>query len=175
MRARSRWLALLAAGSVLAALVASCTDNRGSVGADCLKNQDCVSGVCAELVCAAGPTYLDSEAPGDADEEASAQATPDGAATAEATAGGAEAAVRDVAPEAAPDATVDASPEAAPPPGDGSPGLPPDAGAETGADAAESSTPGGEAGTTGDDAESVSLLDGSTDVAAQAHLDGAAE
>ena len=99
MRARSRWLTPLAAGAV-GALVASCTASRGSIGADCLKDEDCISGVCAELTCAASPTYLDGEANLEPDAEASA----DGEEAADAP-------TTDVAVEAAPDAPLE-TPEA---------------------------------------------------------------
>jgi hypothetical protein len=187
MRARSRWLALLVAGPLSALLAASCTDDRGSIGDDCLKDEDCASGVCAELVCAAGPTYLDA-APAVAD----AEEMIDAAATSEAGA-------RDAASDSALDATLGTPPEAGVS-GDGSGGPNTDAGAESGpgasaesgpvtgteggsgngaesgSEAAAGSSPDAEAGMGGDDGGgAASPADASVDVAAQTHLDGAGE
>jgi hypothetical protein len=38
---------------------ASCTDARGALGEQCLKDQDCLSGICAQQLCAAAPPLLD--------------------------------------------------------------------------------------------------------------------
>jgi hypothetical protein len=55
------WIAL--AGSIAAAIVAACSESRFPLGADCLRNEDCLSGICAQQRCAAAPPYLDSEGP----------------------------------------------------------------------------------------------------------------
>ena len=76
MKLRRRGLALLGAAAVALALAESCADNRGSLGADCLKDEDCITGVCAQLVCVAAPQYLDGEAPVGSDAAASAEGSP---------------------------------------------------------------------------------------------------
>lgn len=198
MRARSRswlglpplpWVTPLAAGAVGALVAASCAANRGSIGDDCLKDEDCVSGVCAELTCAAGPTYLDGAANLEPDAEASA----DGEEAADAPA-------TDAVVEAAHDATL-ASPEAAVADtgvveggsSDGS--IPPlaDAGGEASAEAGESAMPEGGDTTGGVDASGAAeasidaspdapaeaspdaLPDAAPDASPDAHLDGASE
>jgi hypothetical protein len=45
---------------VVIGLLAACTDTRRSLGDDCLKNQDCLSGICSEYVCTAPPPLLDA-------------------------------------------------------------------------------------------------------------------
>jgi hypothetical protein len=37
-----------------------CVELRGQLGEECLKDEDCLSGVCAATRCAAAPTYLDA-------------------------------------------------------------------------------------------------------------------
>ncbi len=65
-RGRARALALVL--PVLAALASfgGCTESRRSNGDDCIKDEDCLSGICAQYVCtAAAPTTdeeLDAEA-----------------------------------------------------------------------------------------------------------------
>jgi hypothetical protein len=205
MRARSRsrlglrplpWVTPLAAGAVGALVAASCTASRGSIGDDCLKDEDCISGVCAELTCAASPTYLDGEANLETDAEASA----DGEETA-------DVAATDVAVEAAPDVTLE-TPEAAVDTGvveggssEGSMTPIADAGGEASVDAGQSATPDG--GTTtgavdassapdasidaspaaspdaspdaSSDASPAASSDASPDASSDAHLDGASE
>jgi hypothetical protein len=36
-------------------------ETRRPVGEECLKDQDCLSGVCAQLVCAAAPVVTDAQ------------------------------------------------------------------------------------------------------------------
>jgi hypothetical protein len=166
MRARTRWLAPLAAGAVGALVAASCTANRGSIGDDCLKDEDCTSGVCAELTCAASPTYLDGEANLAPDAEASA----DGEEAADALA-------PDAVVEAAPDATLEAPEAAVSDTGlaeSGSPDgpTPPltDAGGEASVDAGESAMLDGGTTTGGVDASEASI-DASPDAPADAPAD----
>jgi hypothetical protein len=64
---------------------AACTSAKFANGESCLKDEDCSSGICSQLVCAASPPLTNVEA--DATPEAS-EAAADGAA--------------DVAPETAP-------------------------------------------------------------------------
>jgi hypothetical protein len=59
----TRIVAWVAAGGLVATVLAlgsACTELRGSIGDDCLKNQDCLSGVCSELHCAPQPPLLDA-------------------------------------------------------------------------------------------------------------------
>jgi len=51
--------ALALAGGV--ALAAGCMETRRSNGEDCLKNDDCLSGICSSLVCAAAPPVTSAE------------------------------------------------------------------------------------------------------------------
>jgi hypothetical protein len=48
--------------TLFAAIVqeAACLETRHSLGADCLKDGDCISGVCIQLRCAASPPTTDS-------------------------------------------------------------------------------------------------------------------
>jgi hypothetical protein len=173
-RVRSRWLALLVAGPVPVLLAASCADSRGSLGDSCLKNQDCVSGVCAELVCAASPTYLEAEAPGEID---AGEAT-DGTAVFEAAPKGtgdasdASDASLDTTTEASIDAAlpVDGSPETSTEAGSGSG---PEAGVEAGSEAGSGAQLDAEAGPGSADASSSP--EASLDAASDAHLDSAGD
>ena len=49
-------LALVAVG-----VLAACTDTRGPNGAQCLKDHDCLSGLCSGFVCAESPPLVDAE------------------------------------------------------------------------------------------------------------------
>jgi hypothetical protein len=57
-------------------LAGACAEWRGSLGQDCLKDDDCLSGVCAGLRCAPAPIYLNTQA-GVADSGSGADATSD--------------------------------------------------------------------------------------------------
>ena len=39
----------------------ACTETRRPLGEDCLKNADCISGVCSQLRCAVEPIILDAQ------------------------------------------------------------------------------------------------------------------
>ncbi|MGA7124443.1 MAG: hypothetical protein WBY94_30355 [Polyangiaceae bacterium] len=41
-------------------LFGGCVETRRSLGEDCLKDDDCLSGVCSQLVCAALPPTIDA-------------------------------------------------------------------------------------------------------------------
>jgi hypothetical protein len=72
--------------------VLACTETRRPLGEACLKNGDCLSGVCSGLTCAATPPLLDG-APDNApdaagvDAEAGAGDAPDGASPDDSAAG----------------------------------------------------------------------------------------
>lgn len=71
----------LVASLGLIALVASvrCADVTRGLGEPCIRNEDCLSGVCAGQQCVAQPTVFDASRPPTADAGADAQT--DGAAT----------------------------------------------------------------------------------------------
>src|SRR5882672_703398 len=56
----ARALALFGLLAVATSIGGACADWRRSPGEDCLKDQDCLSGVCLQLRCAATPPYLDA-------------------------------------------------------------------------------------------------------------------
>ncbi|HEY5146698.1 MAG TPA: hypothetical protein VII82_08015, partial [Polyangiaceae bacterium] len=60
VRAVARVVAWVAPAAAVLALAAACSEQRGSIGDDCLKNQDCLSGVCSELHCVVPPPLLDA-------------------------------------------------------------------------------------------------------------------
>jgi hypothetical protein len=70
------------------AFVLGCTETRRPLGEDCLKDQDCLSGVCSGLRCAAAPTLIEAgptpdagnDAPGDAPADVQADSGPADAA-----------------------------------------------------------------------------------------------
>jgi hypothetical protein len=43
-----------------AVMEAACVESRRSLGEDCLKNEDCLSGICSQLQCGALPTTFDA-------------------------------------------------------------------------------------------------------------------
>jgi hypothetical protein len=61
MRAGGCDLAVLAAALVVVGLAQACVESRRSLGDECLKSQDCLSGICSQFVCAAPPPTLDTE------------------------------------------------------------------------------------------------------------------
>jgi hypothetical protein len=106
----ARVLALLASVALAIGLAGACTDLPGGLGASCIKDQDCQSGVCTQLLCAAVPPYLDAqvqvpEAGADATIEGSTAPADDGAAD---TATDAPVASESAAPDVA--TPVDSSP-----------------------------------------------------------------
>ena len=93
---RRRWML----GCAAVALAAGCAEQRRSLGEDCLKDDDCLSGICADNRCVAAPPLLDGSA-------GAGDASPD----APGIDAGPEAGIdggKDAAPEAAPDAPADA-------------------------------------------------------------------
>jgi hypothetical protein len=60
-RSVAKVLALLALDALITGSWGGCTELPGALGASCLKDQDCQSGVCSALVCAAAPPLLDAE------------------------------------------------------------------------------------------------------------------
>lgn len=76
-RAAARVIAWLASAGVVVGLGGACTELRGSNGESCLKSQDCLSGLCLQLRCAALPPLLDAAVNAG---DAAADATLDGSA-----------------------------------------------------------------------------------------------
>ena len=48
------------AAVLIAFLVCACMETRRSLGEDCLKNDDCLSGVCAQFLCASAPPTINT-------------------------------------------------------------------------------------------------------------------
>jgi hypothetical protein len=82
----------------LSLALGSCADNDKSLGAACLKGEDCTSGMCSDQVCVAAPSTFDSEPPGN--DGAAEAAAPGDATPADAS--------RDAASDAALEAGIDA-------------------------------------------------------------------
>jgi hypothetical protein len=92
-------IAVVAAGPAVGA--SGCDPGTRSLGEECLRDQDCTSGVCAQLKCAAAPPLIDAELASDV--AAEAEPTVDAAKVFDAS---------DAAPiEAAPDGPSEAAPD----------------------------------------------------------------
>jgi hypothetical protein len=108
----------------LAVVSASCTDSRSALGEQCLKDQDCLSGICADQLCASASPLLDGspsaiapaqDAPAGTSTDSSQSAdSPESAADAPEDQGSAG----DVAPPSDGDAAADVRDAAAQPPAD---------------------------------------------------------
>jgi hypothetical protein len=113
-RVRARLITGFAAIAVAAGVVVACVELKGQLGSDCLKNQDCQSGVCSQLKCAEAPPLFEFEAGPDAAPDAADGAAPetDGpVSTPDAPASDAPADVTMVGPDGGPeppDAAADA-------------------------------------------------------------------
>jgi hypothetical protein len=55
------FLAFIVALALATGLVGSCNEWRRSLGEDCLKDQDCLSGICSQFHCGTVPPYLGAE------------------------------------------------------------------------------------------------------------------
>jgi uncharacterized membrane protein YgcG len=60
VRVGARVLALVVAGIGALSLAYACAETKRSLGDECLKDQDCLSGICSQLVCAAAPPLIDA-------------------------------------------------------------------------------------------------------------------
>jgi hypothetical protein len=101
----TRKAVVLALVAVAVGLAGACAETRRTNGEDCLKSQDCLSGICSQLVCIAAPPTTDQKPTnGDASTaDAAAEAAPEAAAPeAAAETGGGE-----TGSDAAPDAAAD--------------------------------------------------------------------
>ncbi|MDP9033272.1 MAG: hypothetical protein M3O50_00570 [Myxococcota bacterium] len=61
MRVVARRLLIHSTLLTLVALAGACTETRRALGEDCLKNVDCLSGICSQLRCAAQPYLSDAQ------------------------------------------------------------------------------------------------------------------
>jgi hypothetical protein len=75
-RVRARLVTGFAAIGIAAGVVMACVELKGQLGSDCLKNQDCQSGVCSQLKCAEPPPLFEFEAGPDAGPDAADGGTP---------------------------------------------------------------------------------------------------
>jgi hypothetical protein len=60
VRVRARVLAFVVAGIAALSLAYACAETKRSLGDECLKSTDCLSGICQQLVCSAAPPLTDS-------------------------------------------------------------------------------------------------------------------
>jgi hypothetical protein len=139
-----RRLAWLAGTAAVATAVVACIELKGSDGSDCLRNDDCQSGVCSQLVCVPVPPVLELEAGPDAGADGAIDGAPapatdgaittpnDGTAPVDGTV--ADAFVAD-GPATPADSATDAIDETSPP--DAPSDAPPDAPADARDDAGE--------------------------------------
>jgi hypothetical protein len=65
VRARARAIAILVPLLCVLGVGGACTQELRPNGQECLKDGDCLSGVCANFVCVAAPPLLDAEVNGD--------------------------------------------------------------------------------------------------------------
>lgn len=65
VRARARAIAILVPLLCVLGVGGGCTQELRPNGQSCLKDVDCLSGVCANFVCVAAPPLLDAEVNGD--------------------------------------------------------------------------------------------------------------
>lgn len=77
----------IAALVALAALAFACGETRNPIGDECLRGEDCLSGICSARVCVAAPPLVTSTGPAPPDETVD---IPDGdaAAPSDASSGG---------------------------------------------------------------------------------------
>ncbi len=53
-------LIVAAAGHAIVGGLSGCTESRRSLGEECIKSEDCLSGICEAMHCAAQPPLLDA-------------------------------------------------------------------------------------------------------------------
>lgn len=64
--ARPLRIAVFAAAATLLGITAACSSGAGSLGTDCLRDDDCAAGVCFALKCRLAPTDPNARAAGGA-------------------------------------------------------------------------------------------------------------
>jgi hypothetical protein len=60
-RVGARALAFVVVVLAALALANACAETKHSLGDACLKSEDCLSGICSQLVCVGAPTYISDE------------------------------------------------------------------------------------------------------------------
>jgi hypothetical protein len=104
-----RAVVVCAAGALVSG---ACMETRRSLGEECLKDSDCLSGVCAQLVCVAAPSTTDTPAiaeagSGGAAEDAVGTGAPDASAADDGQRGSEQDDVVETREGAATDGTMD--------------------------------------------------------------------
>jgi hypothetical protein len=111
MSTKARAIAVVAPWLLAVGVAPACVQTQRALDEDCLKDQDCLSGICSQLKCAAAPPLLDGapQAPPLAD-----AAVADGLGAADGADDAAADAPAEATVEAAVEAAIEASAEAAP-------------------------------------------------------------
>jgi hypothetical protein len=135
----ARAAAWLAPVGLVAGLAGACSELRSSLGDNCLKNEDCLSGICSQSHCVASPPLLGAEGAPTGDSGADSASSGDGTAPPadamerpETSTTGPDAPTTEdsaTPPDAPPDAIDEGTPDA---PADGSTDVPVDARADGG-------------------------------------------
>jgi uncharacterized membrane protein YgcG len=60
VRVRARVLVFVVAGIAALSLAYACAEVRRSLGDECIKSEDCLSGICSQFVCSASPPLIDA-------------------------------------------------------------------------------------------------------------------
>lgn len=68
VRVRARVLAFVVAGIGALSLAYACVETKRSLGTECIKSEDCLSGICSQFLCAAAPPLTDTMANAEAGE-----------------------------------------------------------------------------------------------------------
>jgi len=69
VRPRARFGSVVMGGTIAAAVVAACGETRRPIGEECLRHEDCLSGVCAARQCVSAPTLVTGAGDPPPDEE----------------------------------------------------------------------------------------------------------
>lgn len=69
MRPRSRFASAVMGCAIAAAIVSACGETRRPIGEECLRDEDCLSGVCAARLCVSAPTLVTGAGDPPSDEE----------------------------------------------------------------------------------------------------------
>ena len=60
VRVRARVLVFVVAGIAALSLAYACAETKRSLGDECIKSEDCLSGICSAFVCSATPPLIDA-------------------------------------------------------------------------------------------------------------------
>lgn len=69
MRPRSRFGSVVTGYAITAAIATACGETRRPIGEECLRHEDCLSGVCAARLCVSAPTLVTGAGDPPPDEE----------------------------------------------------------------------------------------------------------